>query len=176
MKSYIPAFLLIVFISFTPFFTKASAQSTYVLPYPSAMPGSTFYKIHRIYEDGMKYWYFGNFGQFKYNLKQSDKYLVEAKTLFEYRQYLLAANSLKKSDNYFKNINQYLVKAKNEKKNIDQKQNLLKEASLRHIEILNEISNDIPEIFTWQPEKSSPTVLNLKQLINNSIDVRKEVL
>ena len=59
------------------------AESDYVLPYPSSMPGSKFYQIRLIWDEVKKYWYFGSFGQFEYNLKQSDKYLVEAKTLFE---------------------------------------------------------------------------------------------
>ncbi|MCL4418206.1 MAG: hypothetical protein M1365_16230 [Actinobacteria bacterium] len=117
MRSHIFVLLVVVFITFIPLSTKASAQSSYVLPYPSAMPGSSSYKIHQLYESIIKYWYFGNLGQFKYNLKQSDKYLVEAKTLFEYNQYLLASKALTKSDYYFKNIEPYLLKAKNEIKN-----------------------------------------------------------
>ncbi|MCL4418205.1 MAG: hypothetical protein M1365_16225, partial [Actinobacteria bacterium] len=105
-----------------------------------------------------------------------DKYLVEAKTLFEYNQYLLASKALTKSDYYFKNIEPYLLKAKKENKNIEQKQNLLKEASLKHIEELISIAKLVPGSFSWQPERSSPTVLNLRQLISNSIEIRREVL
>ena len=71
------------------------AESQYVLPYPSAMPGSFLYKLNLVQEEILRYWYFGDFGQFKYNLGLSDKYLVEAKTLFEYKQYLLAISPSK---------------------------------------------------------------------------------
>ena len=140
------------------------------------MPGSIFYKMHLVFEGAMKCWYFGNFGQFEYNLKQSDKYLVEAKTLFEYKQYLLAYQALQKSDGYFNNIQPYLIKAQKESKSIIQKQNKLKEASLKHIEILNAIEQQIPTEFIWRPEKTFPTTLYLKQTIENSIKIRNENL
>lgn len=156
--------------------TLVSADSTYVLPYPSSMPGSLLYKIHLVKEKLMKYWYFGNFGQFEYNLKLSDKYLVEAKTLFDYKQYLLAYQALQKSDVYFKNIPQYLDKAKKENKNTKRKQNILKEAGKRHMEELNDISLKVPSSFIWKPEKSSPINLNIKDAIQNSIGIRKFLL
>ena len=56
------------------------AESDYVLPYPASMPGSKFYILQEIKNNLMKYWYFGNFGQFTYNLNQADKFIVEAKT------------------------------------------------------------------------------------------------
>ena len=62
--------------------SRAFAESPYVLPYPSAMPGSIFYKLNLIQDELLRFWYFGDFGQFKYNLAQSDKYLVEAINLF----------------------------------------------------------------------------------------------
>ena len=80
-------FAALFFIILIP--SSVYAQSSYVLPYPSQMPGGLYYKIHLIYENVSKYWYFGDFGRFDYNLKQSDKYLVETKTLFEYKQILV---------------------------------------------------------------------------------------
>ncbi len=77
-------FLLSLFLPLSSF-----AQSDYVLPYPSSMPGSIYYKLHLAWESVIEYWNFGDFGQFIYNLKQFNKYVVEAKTLFEYIQYLL---------------------------------------------------------------------------------------
>lgn len=157
------------------FFTRpVIAQSTYVLPYPSFMPGSIFYKLHVIWEDLMKYWYFGNFGQFEYNLKLSDKYLVEAKTLFEYKQYLLGCKALQKSDKYFGNTSLFLILANREGKNIFQNKNLLKEVALKHIEELERIENIIPDNFIWQPENSLSTNLNLRQMIKKSIGIRKK--
>src|ERR1700749_87312 len=101
IKKIAPFIIATFFLSFTQ---VASADSPYVLPYPSFMPGTIFYKIDRVIEIFEKYWYFGDFGQFTYNLKESDKYLVQAKTLFEYQQYLLAMVALQQSDAYFQKI------------------------------------------------------------------------
>ncbi len=156
--------------------TKSFAQSNYVLPYPSSMPSNFSYKIHLLYENISKYWYFGDFGQFDYSLKMADKYLVEAKTLFEYKQYLLGYKALKKSDKYFINILPNLVRAEKNGKNILQKRIILKEAARKHIEILNRMQINSPDVFNWLPEKELPTMLNIKNAIGNSINVRKDDL
>ena len=148
------------------------ATSDYVLPYPSYMPGSFMYKVRLVSEKIMKYWYFGSFSQFTYNLKQSDKYLVEAKTLFEYKQYLLGLNALQKSDKYFLVTFQYLKNAKAENKDISEKYSLLKAAAKKHIEILTNLEQIVPREFLWRPEKSPPTNLYLKSDIEKSIKIR----
>jgi len=164
--------ILILFTFFLP--RTISAESQYVLPYPGSMPGSKLYKAHLLWENVLRYWHYGNFGQFKYNLKQSDKYLVEAKTLFEYKQYLLGYNALKKSDNYFEKISPALEKARKENKDIVQKQNLLNTAGLKHIEVLNSIV--VPDKFVWSPEKASSTILEIKKAIDESIGLRTKII
>lgn len=175
MKATLWMFFTIV-ILFKLIVPSVFAQSDYVLPYPSSMPGSKFYKIHVIWEELMKYWYFGNFAQFQYNLDEADKYLVESKTLFEYKQYLLAYGSLKKSDEYFKNLKNYLEKARIEGKDVSQKKNTFKSASLKHIEVLNYIDTIVPNEFIWKPEKSLPIELKLKDVINSSIIIRNKYM
>ena len=154
---------------------SVSAASDYVLPYPSFMPGSKFYTVHLIWENVMKYWHFGSFSQFHYNLTLSDKYLVEAKTLFEYKQYFLGYKALQKSDTYFLNIPSLLSKAKKENKNIVQKNNMLKSAAVRHIEVLEEVRMIAPEEFLWQEEKRDAITLRLSQSVDKSIQIRKSV-
>lgn len=156
--------------------TYTYAESSYVLPYPSAMPGSRFYGSYLLLEKILQYWYFGDFGQFKYSLKEGDKYLVEAKTLFEYKQYLLGYNALKKSDFYFKNIQFYLNKATNEGKNIVRNQIILKEAVKKHIEVLIKLKTELPAKFLWSPEKSRPINLDLFEKIEKSISIRRSQL
>lgn len=163
-------FLLILFNSLATF---VNADSDYVLPYPSSMPGSAFYKLYLFKDVLLKYWHFGDYGQFIYNLKQSDKYLVEAKTLFEYKQYLLAYRSLEKSNRHFQNTIPYLLSAKNHKKSISNNVLILRQASLKHQEALTKLKNELPEEFTWSPEKAPKETLKIKQLINNSIALRK---
>ncbi|KKQ20608.1 MAG: hypothetical protein US45_C0001G0002 [Candidatus Nomurabacteria bacterium GW2011_GWA1_37_20] len=165
-------FIIILFLLFPQ---VSLAQSNYVLPYPSGMPGSLSYKFHLLYENASRYWYFGDFGQFDYNLKMTDKYLVEAKTLFEYKQYLLGYKALKKSDFYFPNILFSLAKAKNNNKDISQKKIILKQAMLKHIETLERMEVDTPDTFNWQPEKALPTTLDIKTTIERAINIRKNV-
>ena len=131
------------------------AQSSYVLPYPSAMPGSIFYRVNLVKDELYKYWYFGDFGQFKYSLRMSDKYLVESKTLFEYKQYLLGYQALLSSDAYFSRTNPALISASEKGKNISEKKNILKEAAGKHVEELKQMKLIIPERFHWTPEKNA---------------------
>lgn len=169
-------FYWVIFL-FIPVFTYLTpivyARSDYVLPYPSAMPGSKWYKIRVIIEQIDHLWYFGNFAQFKYNLKSADKYLVEAKTLFEYKQYLHGYNALLKSNQYFKQTRISLTNAKKEDKNIDEKELVLKGAAKKHSEVLGELLQKIPESFYWVPEKGTGSFLPLAKTIKNSLLLRK---
>lgn len=170
MKHFISA--LFFFLLFFIFYTSVLAASSYVLPYPGIMPGNKLYKAHVIFEEIQKYMYFGDFGQFKYNLSESDKYLVEAKTLFEYDQYPLALKSLQKSNAYFKKVPSHLTSAKKNGKNISEKMLIFKSAKEKHIEVLQEIVKTVPEIFTWQDEKKSPLTLNLHKELKEAIRTR----
>lgn len=164
-----------MFVLFLSSPTIIFAESDYVLPYPSAMPGSIWYKIHLVQERLEQFWYFGSFGQFDYSLKEADKYLVEAKTLFEYKQYLLADVALKKSDTYFGKLSHYLDNAKRENKNISEKEKILKDAALKHLEILNMLKKELPENFMWRPEKTSATSLTLLEDIEAAIKIRNMI-
>lgn len=170
------AFAIAIYLLIAVFPRDIFAQSRYVLPYPSSMPGSIFYKPRIVWETIMRYWHFGNFGQFEYSLKQSDKYLVEAKTLFEYKQFLLGYEALIKSDSYFLQVPSHLELAKEENKDIEDKKNILKSAVLKHIETLYRLKNEVPKTFEWAPEKSSPTTLNLEKAISESIEIRENNL
>lgn len=164
--------LLLIFVFKAPVF----AQSNYVLPYPSSMPGGISYKIRLLYENVSKHWYFGDFGQFDYNLKMADKYLVEAKTLFEYKQYLLGYKALQKSDFYFVNIMPNLVRAEKNGKNTLRKKAVFSEASQKHIEVLEKMELETPDTFVWRPEKELPTSLTIQKAILNSILLREKNL
>src|SRR3989344_5160596 len=155
---------------------RVFAQSDYVLPYPSQMPGSKFYKINQAIEKLSYFWYFGNFGKTYYYQRLSDKYLVQAKTLFEYKQYLLAYKSLLKSNQYFEKIYPYLVSAKKEGKDISEKQEIFRQESLKHLEELIKLKNSTPKEFLWTPEKAKPTRLNIRSLIDTSENIRKKYL
>lgn len=168
--------ILVFVVIFFLFANQVFASSSYVLPYPSAMPGNVLYKLNLVKESLLRFWYFGDFGQFKYNLKESDKYLVEAKTLFEYEQYFLAFKSLQKSDDYFGKTLPYLLNAQKNRKNISVNRNILREAALKHIQVLSRLAKDLPLIFVWTPEKDKPTTLNIKEKIDQSISIRENFL
>src|SRR3989338_9208325 len=82
-------------------FSPIVSAAEYILPYPSIMPGNRLYSLLQLKDAFMNFWYFGDMAKVKYNLALSDRYLIEAKTLFEYKQYKLATNSLKKSTEHY---------------------------------------------------------------------------
>ncbi len=164
--------VLVALIFFLIFSTSVSAETSYVLPYPSEMPGSKLYAFHQVYEKFEKYWYFGNFANYHYNLKYSDKYLVESKTLFEYGQYLLAYQALKKSDSYFIKTKNSLKNAKMRYVDVKEKERNLKNASAKHIEVLDQLIIILPSTFEWKPEKGNATKIMIREKINESIKIR----
>ncbi len=174
MKFKVLLFVLLFFFLST--FKAFAESSTYVLPYPSFMPGSMFYRSHLLWEVISKYFYFGSLGQFKYNLGESDKYIVEAKTLYEYGQFMYASNSLNKSNEFFKNSLDSLNNAQKENKDVSLQRELLKGAALKHIEVLKKTESFLPEVVVWSPEKVKPTTIYIKRSIDEAILVRKKAL
>lgn len=147
--------------------------AAYVLPYPSFMPGNKLYQISRVVDQLKKYWYFGNIAQIKYHLGLADKYLVEAKTLLEYKQYLLGVDALKRSDVEFQQLSVFVAKAEKEQKDIKNFKTLIIEAATMHTSVLSTLESTLPAQFTWIPEKEKPTELNLKSIVLSSIEIRK---
>lgn len=166
--------ILIAILFFLVIPKQTFAASSYVLPYPSTMPGSIWYKFHQLAEHIMPFWNFGDFGQFTYHLKQSDKYLVEGKTLFEYNQYLLGFAAIQKSNSYFKQAVDDLAFAHNNNKNVQEKQIILQNAAQKHTEVLETLLKTVPQTFIWNPEKGGKTVLPIENLIHTSISIRSQ--
>jgi len=164
----------ICLILFFVFASQVHAQ--YVLPYPGPMPGNKMYHVMRLIDELQRFWYWGNIAKFKFNLGLSDKYLVEAKTLFEYGQYLLAVESLKRSDMYFDQLPLFIEGAKSEGKDVAEMQKTYVEAGKKHSEVLIALKEILPETFEWTPEKSQPTVLLLHERIITSIALRNKIL
>jgi hypothetical protein len=148
------------------------AQAEYMLPYPSYMPGNKLYRISRLLDRAKQPLYFGSIASYKYHLALSDKYLVEAKILFEYKQYLLATDALKRSDEQFKQAPHHLARAEGEGKDIRVLSAQFREAATVHKTVLVRLQAFVPETFTWEPEKATPTVLALHDLLDESIRIR----
>lgn len=151
------------------------ASTPYTLPYPGAMPGNKIYVASELFDTLKKYYTFGDFAKFKYYLAQSDKYLVEAQILFEYGQYPLAKQSLEKSDIHFSQLRNILESAKKKNKNITEKEEVLYLASEKHVEILEKLMKSVPSEFTWRAEKKEPVFIDIKKIINSSIQKRKNI-
>lgn len=171
-KLAVTSFLALIFLTAPP---SVFADSEYVLPYPSYMPGNFLYTPRLILSRLSQFVYFGDFGRFKYNLKEADHSLVEAKTLFEYKQYLLASFALKKSDYHFQSIYPSLIQAKKNKKDVSEKEKILKSATAKHMEVLEGLKLKLPEEFIWTPERGAATKINLSKMIGESIRIRGEI-
>lgn len=171
MKYFVLTYLVFFLLSVQ----QIDAASSYVLPYPSEMPGSRFYKVNQVWEKLMKYWHFGSFAAFSYNLQRADKYLVEAKTLFEYNQYKLGFDALEKSNSYFEKVPLALLEARREGKIITEKEKILKNASLKHREVLEDLKTSTPAEFTWTPEFFPAQKLDIGNLITKSIALRHAI-
>ena len=147
--------------------------SAYVLPYPGFMPGNKIYRLKQIADYVGQYWAFGSLTRYKYELSLADKKLVEAKTLFEYSQYPLALKALLDSDWHFQQASNYLTQAKKEGKDITQKETLFKSAAQKHIEVLKQLEQNLPESFLWQPEKKDSLVLEIRNALEAAIKIRE---
>lgn len=170
MNRYIVVFLMLLF--FLP--QKTFAQE-YVLPYPGFMPGHPLYKVSELIDNMQEWWSFGSFAQFKYQLGLADKKLVEAKTLFEYKQYLLASQALSDYEKYLTKAGFYLNRAAEENKNVTEKKRLFRSAISRHKELFERLNQDLPASFLWQPEKSESRKIEIREIISGAIKSGKEL-
>lgn len=137
------------------------------------MPGSHFYILSQVIEYLENWWSFGNLSQFTYHLSLADKKLIEAKTLFEYKQYLLASNAIPKYEDHLTRAKTALEKAKKEGKDISQKKALFIAAIAKHKEVLEKIDIDTPPVFIWQPERVNPIPIKIHNLLLKAIELGK---
>lgn len=175
MKLVLSNFLIVFYLSFV-IGHWSFVHASYVLPYPSYMPGNKLYKVSRMVDGFKKYWYFGNIAKTKYYLALSDKYLVEAKTLFEYKQYLLAVDALSRSDSAYTQLSRYVASAKSDKKDISLLKAMTIDSAEVHRNVLETIKKIVPERVTWSPEHEKPTQLALHNSLTFSIRLRERII
>lgn len=171
MKNGIIGLILICFL-----LLPQQVMADYVLPYPSFMPGNKVYRITRVIDELKRFWYFGTIARIKYHLGLSDKYLVEAKTLFEYKQYLLAADALTRSDRQLTGLPVLLTAGDSEKKDMSPLRLLVTESMSAHAGVLTALKDQLPPEFIWQPEKSAPTTLPIAGMLANSLQIRRDIV
>jgi len=155
------------------FLAAALLTITYMLPYPGLMPGHKLYRVREIFDYFNRFWAFGSFSQHKNELELADKKLVEARILFEYKQYPLAIKSLGQSNQHWRKAGNFLEQAKSEGKNISQKLANFEMAGEKHQEILVSLGKFLPEEFVWQPEKQVAQKLEIKKLLEEAIKIRE---
>lgn len=154
---------------------RTSVHAAYVLPYPSYMPGNKLYPVMRLLDEAKRYWYWGTIGNIKYYMMLSDKDLVEAKTLFEYKQYFLALDALDRSNKYAHRLHLLILLSKQENKDISSMLPIIREYILVHESILNTLRNQLPTEILWQPEKQSSVLLPIHELIGAALEERKNI-
>ncbi len=164
-------YILLLFVFFIPF---TFVRAEYVLPYPGVMPGNKIYKVSRIIDKFQYYWHWGSIARTRYYMGISDKYLVEAKTLFEYKQYLLAVDALNRSNLAWVQISPSIRSADNEGKDVAYMKHEFNDEAVIHQQVITNLATQLPEKFTWSPEKGQSTELQLKQLLETSISLRKQ--
>ena len=151
-------------------------KAEYVLPYPSYMPGNKIYRVSRMMDKLKNYWYWGTIAQIKYHLSLSDKYLVEAKTLFEYKQYLLATGALTRSDAALIDITSLIEKGKSEGKDVSAQKTIVVEAMKTHVSTIEYMKQWLPNEFQWTPEKVAATDLSIGTMLDTSMQIRNTLL
>lgn len=151
-------------------------HADYVLPYPSYMPGNTLYTVSRMIDAVKKYWYWGTIATIKYQLGLSDKYLVEAKTLFEYKQYFLGMDALRRSNKALPHLVDLVGRGTNEGKDMQAYSQQIVDAMNVHIEVLTDMRKQTPDTFSWTPEKRASTELSIGDEINQSIVTRQAIV
>lgn len=123
--------------------TPVATKSSYFLAYPGILPDNPLYKIKMI-RDRLKIWFTGEtVEKASLYLLYSDKRLGAGKILIEGGKPELGIPTLVKGERYFESAILETEKAKREGKDISLLQNSLKEASLKHEEILNEIMEKV---------------------------------
>ena len=168
--------VVIFFFLFLMLFSHPASADEYILSYPSYMPGNVFYPIRRLWERIEEAWYFGHMTQVRYHLKTADKYLVEAKTLFEYGQYKLAVDALSESNNHFIKAVLYELDVTAEKKDNGTQKKILVMASEKHKEILSALGNQLPQSVIWNEERKEPVELKLFLLFKEAEIARSYAL
>lgn len=149
--------------------------ASYMLPYPSVMPGNKIYKVMKLVDSAKKYWYWGSIASASYHRELADKFLVEAKTLMEYQQYLLGVDALRRSDEQVQQILPYIKRGKSEGKDMSLQQQKVIEQMIEHERVIVLMKSSVPSETVWTPEKTAATALPLHALLQNAYDIRMEI-
>lgn len=127
----------------------------------------------RIFDETKRYWYWGNLSSYRYLLGQSDKALVESKTLFEYGQLSFALAALERSNYYLNQAPYRLVGAREEGKDVRRYERELHEAKAEHVKVIARLLETTPKEYFWRPEKENPTNLAIHAELIKALELRQ---
>jgi hypothetical protein len=114
------------------------------------------------------YWNFGDIAGIKYERALSDKYMVEAKTLFDFGQYKLAVDALAKSDLHFAQAIVHAIEIGYKQKDDGTQKKILQNQAEKHKEVLDSLSGSLPDTITWDTEQTGSEELSISLIINKS--------
>jgi hypothetical protein len=114
--------------------------------------------------------------QLKVHRSLSDKYFVESKILFEYKQYSLAVNALVRSNIELERLPRIFEAVIKEKKEIHRIFTETKEDMTVQIQLLQQMKEIFPIQYSWEPENQQASVLKIGEEIDNAIFIRQSVL
>lgn len=171
MKKIFFAQLIIVLYCLVTILPPQKVFADYVMPYPSVMPGNKIYILYEFADKIKEWWSFGSLAGFSYHLMIADKKLIETKTLFEYKQYLLATKALPLYEYHLIYAQKSLINAQLEDKDINQKNMLFKDAIRKHKEILESLKTGLPNKYTWVEENRSAKELLIYEMIDHAISI-----
>lgn len=155
------------------FATSVKAQE-YVLPYPGPMPGNKMYTLMAVVDKFQEFWHWGSIAKFRYHIALADKYIIEAKTLYEYKQYLLATDALRRSNQQFARVSSWLVAGVEEGKDMSQYFQQMNLAAIAHQKLLSDLYQRVPSKYIWSPEQTAATELDLHTELGQSVKLRIE--
>ena len=152
-------------------FLVPDVHASYVLPYPSYMPGHPLYRVSRIVDQTSAWWHWGTIASISYHLGLSDKYLVEAKTLFEYKQYPLALAALDRSTYEFGKLPPRIDQLEGEGKADTPLVIQVSAAAEAHLSLLQTLRESVPQVYEWESESHVQT-LRISDHIEEAIETR----
>ena len=173
-RIHVRAIIIVSLVLYFYFLGAEHVQAKYVLPYPALMPGNKLYSVMRFTDRLKGWWSWGSVASVKYRLSLADKYLVEGKTLFEYEQYPLGLDAIRRSDENYALVPNAITAAKRQGKDVTQLVRSYREASLEHARVLERLLEANPAEVIWRAENEPERILPLAQIVRQSQAIRRE--
>jgi hypothetical protein len=148
----------------------------YNLPVKPILPGHPLYRISRNLDRVRSWFLWGDIAKATYRLTLADKYLAEAKTLFELKQFPFAVDALERSNLEFERIPGFLENDVRDGRDIGAMRDKVKASSRAHVTILDALEPMVPEVYVWTEDDGEPIQLEIREQILLSVGIRKSTV